>query len=541
MRAQRLAWGAQSEEEARVYRQGRLAMFSKALFWAFVALVVFLFAMYTAYPEIKPGNQNLIYGVATLALATLAVLWRGLLVRGIRSEEFLNGIDLVLTIGSGCTFGIVAPLAYELEAAAYTCLLYESFVVFTRALLVPSSVRRTFIVSSLAFVPIVAGSVVLAILDWKGIADLEIPGLAFVGGNLVYNAVAILLATTGTRIIYNLSKQVSEAKHLGQYTLVARIGVGGMGAVYRATHALLRRDTAIKLILPDSISDDTLNRFEEEVQAMSRLTHPNSVAVFDYGRGLNGELYYAMELLDGLNLHQLASGKPQAASRVVRILIQVCGALQEAHDKKLVHRDIKPANIILCERGGLFDVVKVVDYGLVQAIKDAAVTNQSLAGTPGYLAPESVLHARFGFEVDLYALGATAYFLLTGKPAFPLKTASNLVERINDKPTPFAEATTNLVPPALESIILKCLAKEPTDRYASAAALADALDKALAEVPTLADWDRGHAKAWWETYWKQVAMTPRTDTPTLTLMPNLDNRSPVPQPPGPGDNQPDDN
>ena len=192
-----MAWGQQSEEEARAYLQERLGVFSKALFWSFVALVIFLFAMYTLYPDIQPHNQGLIYGTATLALAILAFLWRGVLLRGERSMDTLYRIDLLITIGSGCTFGIVAPLAYELQAAAYTCLLYESFVVFTRALLVPSSQRRTLIVSALAFVPILAGSIVLAVLTEMKISTLEIPGPAFIAGDILYNAVTVLLATTG--------------------------------------------------------------------------------------------------------------------------------------------------------------------------------------------------------------------------------------------------------------------------------------------------------------------------------------------------------
>jgi hypothetical protein len=517
-------WGAQSEEEARDYLQKRLAVFSKTLFFAFVALVIFLFAMYAAYPTIEPRNQTIVYGTATLALAILAFLWRGPLTRGERSIDNLYRIDLLITIGSGCTFGVVAPLAYELEAAAYTCLLYESFVVFTRALLVPSSARRTLIVSSLAFVPIIAGSVVLAVLDARGIADLEIPGPAFVAGDLVYNAVAVILATTGSRIIYTLKQQVSEAKQLGQYTLGRLLGEGGMGAVYHAEHALLRRETAIKLVLPDKVGPENLDRFEKEVKRMSQLTHPNTVAVFDYGRSLGGELYYAMEYLEGVDLHRLVQlDGPQPPGRVIQILLQACGALAEAHDKGLIHRDIKPANIFLCEkRGGIPDVAKVIDFGLVQEIHDIAASRH-LHGTPGYMAPEIVTDpSLINAAVDLYAIGAVGYYLLTGQQVFAGATPMEVVnQHLNKTPRPVGGLAKHAVPPALEAVIMKCLSKKPSERYPSATAIADVLAKI-----EVADWDRAKAGQWWVDYKARKAKAPTHDAPTVTLAVNVDGRLP---------------
>ncbi len=519
----RLAWGAGSDEEARAYLQERLAVFSKALFWSFVALVVFLFAMYSTYPTIQPHNQRLIYGTATLALAILAFLWRYLLLRGKRSMETLYRIDLLITIGSGVTFGIVAPLAYELQAAAYTCLLYESFVVFTRALLVPSSERRTLVVSSLAFVPILIGTIVLAVLTEMKISTLEIPGPAFIAGDVLYNAVAVLLATTGSRIIYTLRGQVSEAKQLGQYTLEAKIGEGGMGTVYRAKHGLLRRETAIKVVQREKAGTDALVRFEQEVQLLSQLTHPNTVAVFDYGRSLNGEVYYAMELLDGVDLQRLVQlDGLQAPGRVVKILSQVCGALQEAHERGLIHRDIKPANIILCERGGAPDVAKVVDFGLVQEIKGAVPdVSKQVLGTPAYLAPENITDpSTVGPAVDLYALGAVGYFLLTGQLVFTGKTNGEIaLKHVTDKPRPPSELAKSKIPELLEGVILKCLEKQPGDRYASATALAEAL-----EAVSTADWDRECARTWWTAYRKRQAATPRTDTATVTLQIDVGDR-----------------
>jgi eukaryotic-like serine/threonine-protein kinase len=224
-----------------------------------------------------------------------------------------------------------------------------------------------------------------------------------------------------------------------------------------------------------------------------------------------------MELLDGKNLqHLVERDKAQPAGRVVQILTQVCGALQEAHDAGMIHKDIKPANIILCERGGVPDVAKVVDYGLVQEIKSAtADATKHVLGTPEYLAPENITDPGLvGPAVDLYALGATGYFLLTGELVFPGKTTSEItVAHITKQPRPFAEVTKNLVPPELELIIMKCLAKRPADRYESAAALAEA----LADVPDLGDWNRARAKQWWTEHKAQVAATPSADARTVTL------------------------
>jgi eukaryotic-like serine/threonine-protein kinase len=520
--------------EERALLQDRLLAFSKALFASFVALVGLMFALYAYAPTIEPSNQGLIYAIAAIALAILALLWRGLLVRRTLSLKSLYQIDLLITIGSGVTFGTVAPLAHELEAAAYTCLLYESFVVFTRALLIPCTRRRTLVVSSVAFVPIVIGSIVLAWLDSAGIATLEIPSGGFVIGNLVYNSVAVLLATTGTGIIYGLRQDVSVAKkagklYLGQYTLGERLGAGGMGEVYRATHAMLRRDTAVKLVLPGKVSATAYRRFEDEVQAMSRLTHPNTVAVFDYGRSLKGELYYVMEFLDGVDLQRLVKshGGPLLAGRVIQILRQVCGALEEAHRKGIIHRDIKPANIILCqERGGIPDFAKVVDFGLVMIRGGPAEATKAPHGTLGYIAPEVIVDPdAVEHTADLYALGAVGYFLLSGETVFSGSAAEFYVFAHHPQlPRPLSEVTRNPVPAELEAAIFRCLASRPADRYPSAAALAD-------ELATIAtdDWDLAQATAWWSDWNEQTkARKPPSSTArTVTLAIELDDRAPT--------------
>jgi serine/threonine-protein kinase len=310
---------------------------------------------------------------------------------------------------------------------------------------------------------------------------------------------------------------------LGQYTLDRKIGEGGNGAVYRAHHALLRRPTAIKLLLPDRVGAENLDRFEREVQNMSQLTHPNTVAVFDYGRSPDGVFYYAMEYLGGIDLeHLVRSFGPQPSGRVVHILIQVCGALHEAHTAKLIHRDIKPANIILCERGTVLDVAKVVDFGLVKEIaRDTAASTQVVLGTPAYVAPEAVTDPdHITHAVDLYALGAVGYFLVTGRRLFEGKTAIDVcIQHVTQPPRRPSEVAA--IAPELEAILLKCLEKRPSDRYASAAQLADALEA----LPRANDWTKADAVAWWDGFRHTQADGAAVSTaPTLTVTVDFDSR-----------------
>jgi hypothetical protein len=513
---------AQTEEEARAYLQSRLAVFSKLVFWAFVALLGFLFLLYYQYPDIQPQNQKIIYGVAVSGLAILAFIWRAILVRQKLSVDGLYWFDILITIGSGVVFATIATLAYDLAASSYTCLLFVSFTVFTRALVVPSSAKRTAITSSLGFIPILIGSVVVGYVGDP--RHFEIPGPAFVAGDILYNAVAVALATVGSQIIYGLNKKLNEAMQLGQYTLGRKIGEGGMGAVYHAHHALLRRPTAIKLMLPN-LGADALDRFEREVQAMSQLTHPNTAAVFDYGRNPDGALYYAMEYLGGTNLEDLVrTTGPQPANRVIDILIQVSGALQEAHERDLIHRDVKPANILLCERGGIPDIAKVVDFGLVKELtRDTTQSTQVILGTPHYIAPEVVTDPnKLSPAVDLYAVGAVGYYLLTGKRVFEAKTAIEiLVQHRTAVPKRPSEVAVIHVPIELEDVIMKCLSKEPTARFATARDLADALEK----VPRSSDWDREAARLWWRDFKsRETAAALTSDAETMTITVDLADR-----------------
>jgi len=292
------------------------------------------------------------------------------------------------------------------------------------------------------------------------------------------------------------------AKELGQYQLEEKLGEGGMGVVYRGRHRMLRRPTAIKLLHPDKTTDEAIARFEREVQLTCQLNHPNTIAIYDFGRTPEGIFYYAMEFLDGITLDTLvARFGPQPAGRVVHILRQVCGSLAEAHEIGLVHRDIKPANIILSCRGGEADVAKVLDFGLVKAVdskKNASITSAgAVLGTPLFMSPESIQSPEtIDVRSDLYALAAVGYFLVTGQP--PFSGASVVEICVHHARTPPMRPSEKLglpVPADLEDVLLKGLAKKPEDRFSTAREFAEA----LAACADAAAWKSSTADAWWRT------------------------------------------
>jgi serine/threonine protein kinase len=323
-------------------------------------------------------------------------------------------------------------------------------------------------------------------------------------GLLTLSAVGIFL---GMMFIAHQQKALQHAtlaaKHLGQYALEEKLGAGGMGTVYKARHAMLRRPTAVKLLNVDTMSDAAVVRFEREVQLTSSLTHPNTVAVFDYGRTPDGIFYYAMEYLDGLNLDDLVKRfGPLPEARLAHLLTQICGSLAEAHAAGLVHRDIKPANIFLTCRGGMRDFVKVLDFGLVKAIEgdeQANVTSpNAITGTPLYLSPEAVNNpGQVDARTDVYALGAVAYFLLTGTPVFTGSTVMEIcMKHVKEAPELPSVRLGKPVSAGLETLILQCLAKAPADRPKDAADLLQRLEACVVQ----GTWTASDASAWWATH-----------------------------------------
>jgi serine/threonine-protein kinase len=316
---------------------------------------------------------------------------------------------------------------------------------------------------------------------------------------VLWSTAGITVATVASRVIYGLQEIAREARQLGQYVLEEKIGEGGMGEVYRARHGMLRRPTAVKLLSSDG-SELQLRRFEKEVQLTARLTHPNTISIYDYGRTPDGIFYYAMELLDGLNLEQLVEQHgPQPAGRVIHLMSQMCGALKEAHLIGLIHRDIKPANIHLCRRGEVPDVVKVLDFGLVREIKadgDVAGSNvNAVVGTPLYMSPEAILAPdKVDPRADIYGVGGVAYYLLTGRAPFSGESVVEICAH-HLHSTPPAPSEHLPVPKDLERIVVGCLAKDRGERPQSA----EELSRLLEDCCDAKGWTEADAEAWWTT------------------------------------------
>jgi CHASE1-domain containing sensor protein/tRNA A-37 threonylcarbamoyl transferase component Bud32 len=312
-------------------------------------------------------------------------------------------------------------------------------------------------------------------------------------------------AWSATRIIRRLRREIHAETRMGPYTLLEKLGEGGAGVVYKARHAMLRRPTAIKLQLEPTSDPRRLARFEREVQLTSELTHPNTIAIYDYGRTEDGIFYYAMEYIEGITLEQLVQRDgPLPPARVAHVLQQVCQALAEAHSIGLVHRDIKPSNLMICRRGGIADFVKVMDFGLVKDVgagETGAGGNRitqsatTVLGTPLYLSPEAISRpAEIDARSDLYALGAVAYYLLVGEPVFDGESVVQVLsQHLHTAPVPPRERTKRPIPPSFERLILRCLEKAPERRPPTAHALLAALRDSR-DVPP---WTAQEADAWW--------------------------------------------
>ena len=330
--------------------------------------------------------------------------------------------------------------------------------------------------------------------------NLSVAGILLAGALLG----AVLLVTAMRSIRRQMRSALDRVEQkLGQYHVEERIGEGGNGTVFRARHALLRRPTALKLMNPlFARSEAARKRFEHEVRLTSGLSHPNTVSIYDFGRTSDGTLYYAMELLEGGTLDRVVQiSGPLPAGRVIHFLTQASGSLAEAHAKGLIHRDIKPSNLIVCERGGLYDVIKVVDFGLVKelASDDGHLTRADvIVGTPFFMAPETISSpATAGPKSDLYALGAVGYFLLTGRHVFEGESAVEIcAAHLHDTPERPSEKSGLPIPADLEEIIMQCLAKDPAERPESAGAL-QALLAACAAAGT---WTQQDARSWWQEH-----------------------------------------
>ncbi len=318
-------------------------------------------------------------------------------------------------------------------------------------------------------------------------------------------ALFLLIVVLGTMSLFfsfsmvRLRSRVGEQQRLGQYTLIKKIGEGGMGVVYLAQHALLKRPTAVKILVDDRNQHESIARFEREVQLASQLTHPNTIEVYDFGRTPEGTFFYAMEFLNGLTLAELIDIEgPVGPGRVIHILKQVCGSLREAHARGLIHRDIKPLNIMLCERGGEQDVVKVLDFGLVKHVdsgESPELTKKTeVSGTLLYMSPERFRSPEsVDARADIYSLGGVAYNLLTGRRLFESKTDVDVLCKVmNEPPVPIRDCVDMDLPDALVDLVERCLAKDAADRPQRVNEVLQVLEGVEHDL-----WSASDAEAWW--------------------------------------------
>ncbi len=498
------------------------------------------------------GQVGALIGVTAIACRLLIALAFGTLVDELGSPDFLfqlfailpcaqmwlvcregaHGVKTIVVIetaGVLATTGLYIAVGVHIptEAGADTSTAFVlSFLLFARAVFVPSSARHTLLLGVAMGVPLVIAMYLHYLhsdtqIDWRALGweqppeSNQVVAITSASVTTMWWTLVIALASLASRVIHGLREEVRDIKRLGQYILEHKLGEGGMGVVFQATHGMLKRPTAIKLLRKERVSVTAQERFRREVQLTAKLTHPHTVRIYDYGKTPDGLLYYAMELLHGATVQEIvdAIGR-QPPARVVHILRHAAGALDEAHAAGLIHRDIKPSNIMLVDQGGERDVTKVLDFGLVKSI-DADATDRTdpnlVMGTPHYLSPEAIqVPGKVSPRSDLYALGAVGYYLLAGRHVFDGDTIMEVCSHhLQSTPRPFSELLCSerplsgggeSIPPELEAVIMACLQKRPGDRPPSGRALAEALER----VP-IPHWTQQDADTWWQRCGKEIS------------------------------------
>lgn len=417
--------------------------------------------------------------------------------------------------------GVVHPLQQQqVRLFQHEGVSWVSVWLLAFPLVVPFSMRRTVIATLLTAATVPA--VLLVSLWINGVPESVRPwAFPYILEISIPTFICAGIAIVGSCVVYGLTRDLSEARQMGSYQLVEKIGAGGMGEVWKAKHRLLARPAAIKLIRPETLggknatATTALKRFEREAQATAGLSSPHSIDLYDFGITDDGTFYYVMELLSGVDLKSLVERfGPLPAERATFILRQTCHSLTDAHLTGVIHRDIKPGNIFVCRNGAEYDFVKVLDFGLVKHLGDIETESTQLtvegiaSGTPAFMAPEMVYGKRvLDGRADIYALGCVAYWLLTGHLVFeggsPVAT---LLSHARDAPLPPSERTELHVPSDLERVILMCLEKDPEKRPQSTRELSELL---VACEKHLRPWNEERAAEWWQTHLPHLITQPR--------------------------------
>lgn len=474
------------------------------------ALLIRLVFNYRSFLNLSPdGGTQLNTAVAHLCV-TLIELWAvwqlrprsGYALRAARRMEALVFGAVVVFVAQsqvGVIVGDSSNITIHPLTHSSAIALPWALVIVAYGVMIPNTWRRC---------AAALGIIVSVALFGAGLGFVLAPQeprvlMLFLAQDVIWMGNAAAIVIYGAYRIEHLQEQANLGRELGQYRLGRQLGAGGMGEVYLAEHMLLRRPCAIKLIRSERAGDPKhLLRFEREVRTTATLTHPNTVQVFDYGHASDGTFYYVMEYLPGLTLENIVKTHGHLpAGRAVHFLCQLCDALQEAHAIGLIHRDIKPGNVMACERGGVPDVVKLLDFGLVLPvgkIDDGKLTQEgTLAGTPAYMSPEQADgQENVDLRTDIYSLGALAYFLLSGQPPFGNRTGIKmLAAHLYETPAPLVVRHPG-VSADLEAVVLRCLAKDPANRFPSM----EALKLALTECRNVAPWTTKEAATWWRDH-----------------------------------------
>jgi serine/threonine-protein kinase len=497
------------EEELRVLLRHRLILVHLLT----LAYTVLLLVMTVFIPEDSQIRRDRVpislMAMTPLIVIGLAALWRspGMSLASLRNwERFLFGTQALyngwLRFWVLTAIPETAPIV-EFGFRGAISLFGIMTLILAYGVLIPNtrdrSLRVVLLLTAVPFVSLAAAVAVSPLLR-----NAHLPALAFqAAANLLFPAaIAVFAAARADSLHRRAYAAERRAEQVGQYTLNRKLGVGGMGEVWLAEHRLLKRPCAVKFIRPEFATHPaTAARFEREVRAVTGLTHFNTVRVYDYGRADDGSFYYVMEYLDGPTLEALVKrAGPLDPARAVYLLRQVCGALAEAHAAGLVHRDLKPGNVIVATLGGQLDVAKLLDFGLVHdlsAATDDRLTQAGVVmGTPAYMSPEQAAgESAVDARGDLYSLGAVAFFLLTGRPPFEGRTHGQFLTAHLTQAPPDVRTIRPDVPADLAAVVARCLAKNPAERFQSAADL----DRALAACGCAGDWSAEAAAKWWAT------------------------------------------